>query len=123
MLAILFTAAIVLNAMSPEEMEETGLVKLTVRERLALQDWIEYKSAKKKRAGPILEEVIKAGRFIRLTDRSLWEISLGDKPITQSWITQVEIQVAPSGEEDYPFRLTNTLTGSSVKARKAENTD
>jgi hypothetical protein len=68
---------------------------------------------------PIIEASLQNGRYIRLSDDSLWEINPSDRPITQSWITPVEIVAAPSNDANYPFRLTNTLTGSSVLARRA----
>jgi hypothetical protein len=70
---------------------------------------------------PVLQENLKNGHYIRLSDNSLWEINPSDTPITQGWITAVEIKVAPSQDTAYPFTLTNTLTGSSVKARKAQS--
>ncbi len=129
MLATLLAAAIAFDTnMTPEELEETGIVKLSIQERMALQDWIEEHHSKKlitqnKKSGPILQEIIKGGRFIRLSDNSLWEIDIADTPITQGWITPTEIKVTSSSNEKYPYTLTNSLTGSSVKARKAENTN
>lgn len=129
MLAILIAAAITFDAsmMSDEEMEQTGIAKLTIQERMALQDWIEEHHSKKvvaqnKKSGPILQEIIKGGRYIRLSDNSLWEIAVSDTPITQGWITPTEIKVAPSNDPEYPYTLTNSLTGSTVKARKAQST-
>ena len=76
----------------------------------------------RKGSSPIIQESLYNGRFIRLSDSSLWEINPKDTPITQSWITPVEILVNPSDDESYPFRLTNSLTGSSVLARRATST-
>jgi hypothetical protein len=73
---------------------------------------------KPKVAGPILQENLKNGSYIRLSDGSLWNIRPEDAPITQGWITPVEINATPSGDKDYPYTLTNSLTGSSVKAKK-----
>jgi hypothetical protein len=127
MLTVLLAAAIAFDSnMSEEEMRETGISKLTIQERAALQEWIEDHHSKKmvtqnKKTGPIIQEVLKGGRYVRLSDNSLWEIDTPDRPITQSWITPTEIKVATSNNPDFPNTLTNTLTGSTVKARKAQS--
>ena len=77
--------------------------------------------SEKKVAGPLLQENLKNGSYIRLSDGSLWNIRPEDTPITQGWITPVEINATPSGDKDYPYTLTNSLTGSSVKARKVQS--
>jgi hypothetical protein len=73
-------------------------------------------------ANPVLSESLNSGRYIRLSDNSLWEINPGDTAITQSWITPVEIIASPSGNATYPYKLTNSLTGSSVLARRVSST-
>lgn len=124
MLHLILSAAMVLDMTSAEQ-KETGIAKLNVQERMALRDWIEEHYTKKMVAqkgttAPILQEVLKGGRFIRLSDSSLWEVDPGDTPITQGWITPTEIKVGQSTDKDYPYSLTNNLTGSTVRARKAQ---
>lgn len=123
----MFTAWISLLAtlsadMTPQEIEQTGLSKLSFEEHTALQSWIDERYKRraqvKKKAGPILQENLQNGRYIGLSDRSIWEIHPADTPITQGWITPVEIKAAPSGDAKYPYTLTNSLTGSSVKAKR-----
>ena len=109
--------------MSEGELKKTGLAKLTLEERLHLREWIEERYAKKivaqtKSRGPVLQEVLKGGKFIRLSDNSLWEIDPKDTPITQSWITVTEIKAAETSDPDYPYTLTNSLTGSTVRAQQ-----
>lgn len=119
--------------MSVQEQRQTGLSKLTPQEKAALDEWIGAHYTKKavptapspkkngKQKGPSLQDNLQAGRFVGLTDGSVWEIRPSDTPITAGWITQVEIKVQPSGDKTYPFTLTNSLTGSAVLARKAAN--
>lgn len=118
--------------MSVQEMRETGVAKLSAKEKLALGSWLESRYSKKtiaantnatpKNTPAIIEENLKSGRFIRLSDRSLWEINPSDTPITQGWITPVEIKVdRDSDNANYPYTLTNSLTGSSVRARKVQS--
>jgi hypothetical protein len=71
---------------------------------------------------PTVMEMLNNGKYIRLTDNTLWEIHEKDTPITQSWISPVEIYAAPSGDKNYPYTLTNSLTGSKVRARKVSRT-
>jgi hypothetical protein len=120
-MSILLIAAIAL--MSAEEMKETGISRLSPQEQMALEEWIEEHYDKKlttqnNKQGPVLQENLKSGRYIRLSDNSLWEINPADTPITQGWITPVEIKVSANNDKNYPYLLTNTLTGSSVKAKK-----
>jgi hypothetical protein len=78
-------------------------------------------AAKQAPAKPVLQQSINSGHYIQLSDNSLWEISPSDTIITASWITPVEITIESSGNKAYPYKLTNTLTGSSVLARRATN--
>lgn len=109
--------------MSNDEMQTTGISRLNIQERRALENWIEDHYEKKtslqgKKKEPQIQENLKCGHYIRLTDDSLWRINPKDTLITQSWITQVAIVVQTTDDELYPFFLTNSLTGSSVKAEK-----
>lgn len=123
MLTIVLAAALAFDAnMTDEELKDTGLAKLTIQERTNLREWLEEHYARKMIAQnkntPRVEEVLKSGKFVRLTDKSLWEIDPQDTPITQSWITPSEIKVEETEDRQYPYSLTNKLTGSTVKARK-----
>lgn len=107
--------------MSAEDLIQTGVSKLSMKEKEALQTWIDSKYLKKtgkKKQLPVLQENLKGGSLIGLTDCSLWEINPADTPITQGWISAVEIKIEQSSNIDYPYKLTNSLTGSAVRARK-----
>ena len=124
MLVFLIAALLTFDSkMSEEELQTTGVSGLSIPEKKALNDWIEdhYEKklvAKNKQKGPELQDNLKGGRYIRLTDNTLWMIDPCDTPITQSWVTQVVIEVRETSHETYPYLLTNSLTGSSVKAKK-----
>ena len=125
-MSILLLAAVLTTfdlKMSDNEMQTTGISRLTVQERRALENWIEDHYEKKvplqsKKKDPQLQDNLKGGQYIRLTDESIWEINPDDRLISQSWVTQIEIRVSEYDDEEYPFILTNSLTGSSVKAQK-----
>ncbi len=117
------------SSMTSQEMKQTGMAKLSSKEKTALQTWIDNHYTKKEvvetprynnKTAPSLDENLRNGHYIRLTDNSLWEINPADTPITQGWITPVEIKVTPTQDPSYPFDLTNSLTGSKVRARKAQ---
>jgi hypothetical protein len=130
LLALMLLAAAFDASMTSQEMKQTGMAKLSSKEKTALQNWIDAHYTKKEVvAGPktaakpaILEENLKNGSYIRLTDNSLWEINPADTPITQGWITPVEIKVTTTNDTSYPYTLTNSLTSSKVRARKVETT-
>ncbi|OGN56482.1 MAG: hypothetical protein A3D96_02660 [Chlamydiae bacterium RIFCSPHIGHO2_12_FULL_44_59] len=121
---LLVTALTAFDAkMSDRELQKTGVSRLSLPEKKALHEWIEEHYEKKVMAQnqqkePQLQENLNNGSLIRLTDNTLWKIAPKDTPVTQGWITQVEIKISKSEDENYPFLLTNSLTGSSVKAQK-----
>ena len=129
LISALFSAEILDFDMTPDEKKKTGVGKLSDKQKSALQHWIDNHYVKrdlplanvapKKR--PMISETLQNGKFIRLSDGTLWSIAPADTPLTQSWITPVEIIVSESsGDREYPYKLTNTLTGSSVRAQKVD---
>lgn len=120
MISLVLVATLSFDAnMSEKELKETGLSKLTVEERLNLRTFVDkHYTSKTKIKGPILHEVLKGGKYVRLSDQSLWEIEPQDTLLTQSWITAIEIKITENADQEYT--LTNSLTGTSVKARKVE---
>lgn len=116
--------------MNAKDKKATGVYKLTTKEKVALQNWIDARYDK--RPAPIatdadtkehgvLTENLNNGRHIRLSDHSLWEIRPSDTPLTQAWITPVEIYVSRSDDPNYPYKLTNSLTGTSVHAKAIQS--
>jgi hypothetical protein len=110
--------------MTPDERRSTGIDKLSSQERKQLQAWINKNYVKRPGSDvagsyPTISEVLGSGTYVKLSDGSLWKIHPGDVPITQGWITPVEIIVEQSGSSDYPYTLTNSLTGSKVRAQSA----
>lgn len=113
--------------MTPQEKKQTGVAKLSEKEKNALQTWIDNHYAKRSSplqaatptSRPQISENLRNGQVIRLSDGSLWNIRPQDTLITQSWITPVDILISQSGDPDYPYKLTNSLTGSSALAKKS----
>jgi hypothetical protein len=123
-LTLLITAALVFDSdMTTQEKQQTGISKLSSSEKGELQKWIndhytKKKKSKAKEPKSMLQENLNSGSSIRLEDGTLWVINPADTPITQGWITPVDILVTPTDDPEYPYKLTNSLTGSSVKAKK-----
>lgn len=115
--------------MSAADRKSAGLFKLTEKEKANLERWIGARY--QPRPAPLLsrgevlsatlEENLHSGRYIKLSDGTIWNIRPLDTPITQSWITPVEISVSSSSDATYPYTLTNSLTGSSVLARRVDS--
>jgi hypothetical protein len=55
-------------------------------------------------------EIKKNGLVIRLSDRSVWNISVGDSTKTVCWYPTMRILVEEGGGLTHPFRLKNLDT-------------
>jgi hypothetical protein len=116
--------------MTPEEKKQTGIYKLDDTQKAALQQWIDTNYTKKQEVveaapitgkNPILSENLMSGKYIRLSDSTLWQIKPEDVPIAQAWITPVEILKTQSSDPFYTIKLTNKLTGTSILARQVDS--
>ena len=126
MILLLYLTSAFDAEMSREEKKKTGIHKLSQQEQSSLQTWIDNYYTK--RAVPLqsppetrslLQENLINGRSIGLANGTLWHIAPQDTPLTQSWITPVDIVVSANDDPDYPYKLTNSLTGTTVHAKKA----
>lgn len=130
---IVYAFAILLSLdteMTQQEQKKAGLHKLSKKQKLSLQNWIDLHYAKREEPiaaaerleenQSVIQENLLNGSYIRLSNGTLWNIHPKDVPVTQGWITPVDILVTKSGDPDYPYKLTNTLSGSSVRAKKAD---
>ena len=117
------------HEMDGTQKKKTGVYKLSDKEKALLQKWIDTYYEKRKEPIPqeetqpraAIEENLQNGQWIRLSDHTLWEIHPEDTPTAQGWITPVDIIVVQTSESDYSYKLTNSLTGSSLRARKGKN--
>ena len=124
----LFSAEILDQEMSKQEKKQTGVYKLTDKEKASLLRWID--NHYEKRSQPLenqisgkhamLDENLQNGKMIKLSDDTVWSIHPKDTLISQSWITPVEIIVSQSGDPQYPYKLTNSVTNSSIRAKQAD---
>jgi hypothetical protein len=123
--------SVLLPEMSEQEEKNTDIYNLTEKEKAAFQEWVDANSQNtspeqnsaiplRKNANPSLSENHFNGDYLRLSDGTLWNVRPEDTPISQAWITPVDIIVSNSKDPFYPYKLTNTVSKSSVLARKAE---
>lgn len=124
----LFPSEVLDHSMDGLEKKKTGVHKLSDKEKSILQNWIDTHYTKRDAPLPqelqdkhaVLQENLQNSRFLRLTDRTLWETFPEDLPIAQGWITPVEIIVSQGAVSEYPYCLTNSLTGSAIRAKRVE---
>ncbi len=131
--ALLLGTAMLDTDMTDQDKRNTGVYKLTDKEKGALQDWIDAKYQNTpptpppttavvpmKPAQPTLSENIQNSQYLRLSDGTMYNVRPEDVPIAQGWITPVEIIVTQSSNPFYTYKLTNQVSGSSILARKVE---
>lgn len=53
-----------------------------------------------------------------LSDGSKWEVKPEDANTAQSWFIPHDMKVEASNDPEYPYRITNQVTGSSILAKK-----
>ncbi len=62
-------------------------------------------------------EKMERGRFVRLEDNSLWEISPYDRSNSDLWLVYEEIFIIETNEDDYPYQLINKNNGDTAAAK------
>lgn len=113
--------------MTSKQKKKLGICRMTAKEKTAFQSWLDKNYEKRevpleqeipeKRPNVSQIEYTETATFVHLNDGTSWRIKPKDAPIAQGWINpEVGIIVHKSGDLEYPTRLTNTLSGSSVCA-------
>lgn len=68
-------------------------------------------------SGHWVSKKIDSGKYIKLEDGSLWEISSIDKIYTMLWLTTENITVVESKNPLYPYNLINTDSKDAAEAK------
>jgi hypothetical protein len=116
--------AFTLDEVMPKEVQQkAGINKLSVKEKIELENWLNQTFVlKMQKVAPTAELSlsinINSGRQLQLSDKSIWEIAPGDVPTSSVWITPFPVKIVPSNDPDYPFLIVNSNSGVSVKAKK-----
>lgn len=114
------------QVMTPEEQKQTGVSNLTPAQKQQLEEWINSKFVPKPKESPPkviphLAENLQGGSILKMSDGREFHISPADTNKTQFWITPVELKIEESDDPNYPVKITNPLTGTSVKAREVSH--
>jgi len=107
--------------MTPDEMKKTGISKLSLQEKQELDNWLNLKFTVKTAERPkdiFLDENINGGAQLKLSDGSVYEIAPTDRSKATYWLTPFQLKLEPSGDPNYPVKITNLVTGVSVKGKK-----
>jgi hypothetical protein len=110
--------------MLPADQKRTGVANLNPEQKYALADWIDQhfiiKTAGQSRSLSLALNV-NGGKKLLLSDHSLYEISPDDVALASAWLSPSLVDIIPSGDAQYPDRIVNKDTGTSVKARKVSS--
>lgn len=123
--SILFAYVNLNEQMSPSERDQTGISTLTDEQRAALENWIQKHcnlQCNQKKTTPknlSISVNLMGGRQLQLSDGSVYEINPKDHAISSSWLFPVKVDLEESGNVEYPIRIVDINTGTSVEARKA----
>lgn len=118
------------SIMSPTDQKKTGVHKLDKDERQELENWLKNYNATKNPAQaqaienfePFIAKLTinaRGGEFLILDNDSVWAIDPDDTVVSSGWLSPVPISVTLVEQTEYPFRLTNQLSGQDVGAKKA----
>jgi hypothetical protein len=107
------------EVMSTDMQQKTGVATLSDVQKKQLETWINDKFVLKPvaaaAASPVyLEQNLQSGSQLVFNDGSVYEIAPTDRSKAIFWLTPIAITIEPSGDPDYPSKITNTLTKVSV---------
>lgn len=109
--------------------KETGVQNLTPQQKRALGTWLEQEFKRRGCVDPrkghvelFLSENINNGKFLRLSDDSLWEVDPIDISRADVWLFPFPVKIDHNGRADFPYTITNMNTGSKVDVRPVHNT-
>lgn len=66
-----------------------------------------------------ISEIVSNGRFLILSDSTVWEVHPRDQIIAKGWLTPSVITIQEVSDATYPYRLKNEDTQSIIEAKKA----
>jgi hypothetical protein len=105
--------------MSMDEQKKTGVATLSDAQKKELEGWINDKFVLKPTpvaAAPsiYLQQNLQSGAQLMFSDESIYEVAPTDRSKTIFWLTPIAVTIEPSGDPNYPSKITNTLTKVSV---------
>lgn len=105
----------------------TGVYYLTDEQKEYLADWLQENMNQPSASSSTsyaqkelyLSENIEGGKFLRLSDNSVWEVDPIDLSRSKIWLFPFPVRLRKNGRQDFPYTLTNMNTGSKVDVRKS----
>lgn len=105
--------------MTPEQMHITGIDELDDEQRYALELWLnDYFELKKPKEGLYITMNFDSGAKINLSDDTAYEIDPEDRVYAAFWMTPFPVKLGKSSKPQYPVKITNMYTGTSIKAKR-----
>lgn len=110
------------DVMSADEQKKTGVSGLSDAQKKELESWLNNNFVQKTTAPapkPLsLQQNMNGGAQLIFSDGSVYEIAPEDRSKTTFWLTPINVTMEPSGDPNYPTKITNSLTSVSVNAKK-----
>lgn len=113
------------EVMNHKTQQETGVSKLSQKQKKALEAWMNDHFVLKAEPTPAGKDLflslnLHAGHQIQLSDGSLWDVAPDDVEKASIWISPFKVEILPSQDPDYPQLLVNTLSGVSIRVKAAQ---
>ncbi|MBS0648941.1 MAG: hypothetical protein JSS10_06945 [Verrucomicrobia bacterium] len=108
------------EVMSADEQQKTGVANLSDAQKKELESWINNRFVLKTTSAAqsiYLQQNIQGGTQLMFSDGSLYEIAPTDRAKATFWLTPIAVTMEPSGDPNYPSKITNTLTNVSVNGK------
>jgi hypothetical protein len=125
------------QVMTKQDQEQTGVAKLSPKEREALEAWLTQfalraiqasgtaPASKPKTAGAYagaasghwIKRIVERGKIIELEDGSLWELSSFSRVDAILWLVTEKIVVTAGDMPGYPYKLINPDGESAAEAK------
>ncbi len=136
------------DVMTPDQQQKTGVAKLSREQKNQLETWINDKFVLKPvttatgtttpntpptpttppiPAGPMppaglkelyVSENLDGGAKLQLSNGDTYEIHPSDRDVSSAWLLPSNVTITPNKDPTYPVNITNTVSNTSVKARK-----
>ncbi len=109
------------EVMTADEQKKTGISGLTDAQKKELESWINNKFVLKTTtpaAQPIyLQQNMQGAAQLMFSDGSIYEIAPTDRSKAAFWLTPIAVTIEPSGDPNYPAKITNSLTNVSINGK------
>ncbi len=112
------------EVMTRRQMRQTGIDTLNYSQKAALEEWLNDRFVVKEGAeiksddDLFLSLNIAEGAYLELSDGRTYEIDPDDRIFSAFWITPFPVTLSQSGNNEYPIKITNLNSGTSVNGRE-----